>query len=84
MAAKKTKQVQIPYDLLVKIYSYFENLPDPDPEARAIMHGLDQKLERMVNREYYTEYKTSTDKEKQELARQTYLDRVGMHKDFRY
>jgi hypothetical protein len=49
-----------------------------------IEKGLEQKLDAMVKRELYTKYKTAPTEEEKEEARQKYLDKVGMLKDFRY
>jgi hypothetical protein len=45
---------------------------------------LEQKLDAMVKRELYTKYKTAPTEAEKEEARQKYLDKVGMLKDFRY
>jgi hypothetical protein len=49
-----------------------------------IEKGLEQKLDAMVKRELYTKYKTAPTEAEKEEARQKYLDKVGMLKDFRY
>ena len=51
---------------------------------RDIKKGIDQKLDAISRRSYYTEYKTADSDEAKERARQKYLDAVGMHKNFRY
>ena len=51
---------------------------------REIKKGIEQKLNAISRRSYYTEYKTANTDEAKEQARQKYLDAVGMHKDFRY
>lgn len=51
---------------------------------RDIKKGIEQKLDAISRRSYYTEYKTADSDESKEKARQKYLDAVGMHKDFRY
>ncbi len=50
---------------------------------RDIKKGIEQKLDAISKRSYYTEYKTADTDEGKEQARQKYLDAVGMHKDFR-
>ena len=42
------------------------------------------KLDKMIAHELYTKSKTAPTKEQQEQARQEYLDRKGIHKDFRW
>ena len=84
------KKIQITQDLFVKILKYFysEEFELDDDELfelyRDIKKGIDQKLDAISKRSYYTEYKTADTDETKEQARQKYLDAVGMHKDFRY
>ena len=49
-----------------------------------IKKGLEEKMEAMLKRELYTKYKTAPTEEEREKARQEYLKRVGMHRDFRW
>ena len=77
------KKIQITQDLFVKMIKYFYS--DELCELyRDIKKGIDQKLDAISKRSYYTEYKTADTDEEKEQARQKYLDAVGMHKDFRY
>lgn len=46
--------------------------------------GLYDKLEKIVNRQLYTQYKTAETAEEREQARLKYLDSVGIPKDFRW
>lgn len=84
------KKIQITHDLFVKMIKYFysEEFELDDDELcelyRDIKKGIDQKLDAISKRSYYTEYKTADTDEAKEQARQKYLDAVGMHKDFRY
>ena len=84
------KKIQITQDLFVKILKYFysEEFELVDDELfelyRDIKKDIDQKLDAISKRSYYTEYKTADTDEAKEKARQKYLDAVGMHKDFRY
>ena len=84
------KKIQITQDLFVKILKYFynEEFELVDDELfelyRDIKKGIDQKLDAISKRSYYTEYKTADTDEAKEQARQKYLDAVGMRKDFRY
>ena len=83
-------KIQITQELFVKILKYFysEEFELDDDELfelyRDIKKGIDQKLDAISKRNYYTEYKTADTDEAKEQARQKYLDAVGMHKDFRY
>ena len=84
------KKIQITQDLFVKMIKYFygDEFELDDDELfelyRDIKNGIDQKLDAISRRSYYTEYKTADSDEAKEQARQKYLDAVGMHKDFRY
>ena len=84
------KKIQITQDLFVKMIKYFYGdefeLDDDELFAlyRDIKKGIEQKLDAISRRSYYTEYKTADSDEAKEQARQKYLDAVGMHKDFRY
>ncbi len=84
------KKIQITQDLFVKILKYFysEEFELVDDELfelyRDIKKDIDQKLDAISKRSYYTEYKTAETDAAREKARQKYLDAVGMHKDFRW
>jgi len=49
-----------------------------------IKQELEKKLNAIVKRKYYTDYKTAGSEEEREKARRKYLDEIGMHKDFRW
>lgn len=76
------KNVQISYELFRKLLLY--HLAEIYDYAAEIEYGLQNKLDAMVRREYYTKYKTAPTKQEAEKYRIKYLDAVGMHKDFRY
>ena len=84
------KKIQITQNLFVKILKYFysEEFELDDDELcelyRDIKKDIDQKLDAISKRSYYTEYKTADTDEAKEQARQKYLDAVRMHEDFRY
>lgn len=74
--------VQISTELFTDMVKYFllgqeERLPD-------IQKGLEQKLDTMVNRELYTQYKTAPTEAERNKARRDYLDRRGVLEDFRW
>ncbi len=76
------KNVQIPYELFEKIVLYHMNGATDYEEE--ICLGLDRKLDAMLDRQIYSEYKTAPTEEQREKARQEYLDRRGIPKDFRW
>ena len=56
-------------------------IEDAIPE---IQKGLEQKYEAMLRRELYTKSKTAGTEAEREEARKVYLDKVGMHQNFRW
>ena len=76
------KQIQIPeslfYDLILYHLCEFD-----DPEER-IHKALTDKMDAILRREYFTQYKTAPNEAKREEARKAYLDRAGILSDFRW
>ena len=80
---KKEKQIQISQDLFLNLVKY--HLVSPSAELqKAIEKGLETKIDSMVKHELYTQYKTSDNEVDRERARQEYLDKIGIHPDFRW
>ena len=76
------KMVQIPEGLFVELMKYHVlGIEDSLPK---IKNGLEQKYEAMMRRELYTKSKTAETESEREEARKAYLDKVGMHRDFRW
>ena len=76
------KSVQIPYDLFVDLVLYHLNSEnDFDEEIR---QGLEQKLDAILNRQLYSQYKTAPTEEEREQARQEYLARRGVPQRYRW
>ena len=76
------KMVQIPDSLFVALVKFHVlGIDDCLPE---IKKGLEQKLDAMMRRELYTKSKTAKTEAEREEARQAYLDKVGMYRDFRW
>ena len=76
------KNIQISEQLFFALLKY--HLLETDEVLPEIKKGLEEKLEAMVRRELYTKYKTAPTEEEREKARQEYLEKVGMHRDFRW
>ena len=76
------KNVQIPYDLFVALVEYHLNGEDDLDEE--IQQGLEQKLDVMLNRQLYSQYKTAPTEAQREQARQEYLDRRGVLQSYRW
>ena len=78
---ERKSQVQIPKDLLLALFQY--HLAGNEEYQPEIEKALMEKLDSMVKRQLYTTFKTAPTEEEREKARQEYLDKCGMHKDFR-
>lgn len=76
------KNIQIPEGLFLELVKY--HLLDMDECQNEIQKGLEQKIDAMVRHQLYTAYKTAPTEGEREKARQDYLDKVGMHRDFRW
>lgn len=76
------KNVQIPYELFTDLVLY--HLRDENNYDEEIRQGLEQKLNAMLNRELYSQYKTAPTEEQREQSRQKYLDRRGVPQSYRW
>ena len=76
------KMVQIPESLFIALMKY--HMLEMEECLPGIKTGLEEKLEAMVKRELYTKSKTAETEAEREEARKKYLDKVGMHRDFRW
>ena len=76
------KMVQIPESLFMALMKY--HMLEMEECLPEIKSGLEGKLEAMVKRELYTKSKTAETEAEREEARKKYLDKVGMHRDFRW
>lgn len=76
------KNIQIPYELFIDLALY--HLNDEDDFQDDIRRGLSQKLDAMLNRQLYSQYKTAPTEEQREQARQEYLDRRGVPQSYRW
>ena len=76
------KNVLIPYELFVDLVLY--HLRGEGEVDEDIRQGLEQKLDAMLNRQLYSQYKTAPTDEQREQARQEYLDRRGVPQSYRW
>lgn len=76
------KNVQISSQLFFNLIRF--HLLEMDEVLPEINKDLELKIEALARRELYTKYKTAPTEEEREKARQEYLDKVGMHRDFRW
>lgn len=63
------------------INHHIGNIYDNDDWIR---EQLTNKIEKMSERELYTRYKTADTEEKREAARIKYIEKKGIHEDFRW
>ena len=80
----KPKTVQIPEALFIDLLKYHLWSLDDDEIAARIQRGLQDKMDAITRRRYYTDSKTAPTAEERERARQAYLDEIGMQDDFRW
>lgn len=78
------KNVQISYDLFIDLIKLHLFESEDSDLWRRISNGLNAKLDSLVMHELYEKYKTAPSEEEREKARQEYLDRRGVHPDFRW
>lgn len=78
------KTVQISTTLLYDLFDFFLRGEQDEDTERAIVDGLEAKLEALVRHELYTQSKTADTPQEREEARQAYLDRVGMRQSYRW
>lgn len=77
-----SKNVTISEDLFFKLITYFK--ADNEELRPEIEAGLLEKLDAMVKRQIYTQYKTADTAMDREKARQEYLDAMGIPDRFRW
>lgn len=76
------KNVQIPTDLFFDICDYFFKEQEDDL-ADDIRKQLNLKVDKLINHELFSQYKTAPTGAEREKARQKYLDRRGIPGSFR-
>lgn len=76
------KNVQIPSDLFFDICDYFFKGQEDDL-ADDIRKQLNLKVDKLINHELFSKYKTAPTGAEREKARQEYLNRRGIPGSFR-
>lgn len=76
------KNVQISYELFEKIVFY--HLANEHEHEKDIIRGLEDKVGMMAKHDLYTRSKTALTEDERERCRKDYLDRAGLHPDFRW
>lgn len=83
----KEKTVQIPLKLFLYCYLLLADDVFEDSNGEIYQKAkklLKSKFDAITRRNLYTTYKTAETEEEKEIARQKYLDEIGMLEDFRY
>lgn len=84
----KMANIQIPEDLFYDILRYYvitsEGEEVPEELDKRVFSGLTDKVQKIIDRELYTTYKTAPTEEERERARQKYLDSKGIPESFRW
>ena len=75
-------QIKISNELFFLLVRY--HLLEDDEPAEEIRRALSKKVDALAMRDLYTKSKTAPTEEERERARQTYLDKRGVPKDFRW
>ena len=78
------KNVQISQETFLKLVQYFYVENHNEDIYKSIQSDIEHKIDSVVKRELYTQYKTSNTEQERETARQKYLEMIGMHKDWRW
>ena len=81
----QTKSIQIEFELFKAMMEYVDRHPDlSDPDYDRIQHGVQAKLKTMLRRRLYTIYKTAASEDVRAIAREAYLDEIGVPQTFRW
>ena len=78
-----SENVQIPSELFFDLVRVHLLGVDDEEVKMRVVEGLEDKLNALTKRELYTAYKTAPTDEEREKARQAYLDKVSLPRDFR-
>ena len=80
-----SKNRMISNELMMALIKYHVlDMKNNEEINNLIISELEEKLSKMSRHEDYTKSKMAPTKEEREEYRQTYLDTVGMHRDFRW
>lgn len=81
---RHAKKVTIPADFFNDLFMYVYMELKDEKRLRNIKEGFEQYVDNQVTRELYSKSKTAPTEEEREKARIEYLDKKGIHKDFRW
>lgn len=78
------KNVQIPLETFLKLVRYFLLEQSEKELYEQIQKDIKVKLDNLVKHELYTKSKIAKTMEEREKARQEYLEKIGLTKNFRW
>ncbi len=84
MSKTKTLKVDFSEEELAFYYRWAAEHQLEDPAIRSLYEKLESKLTKILEHEYYTEFKCAPTEEQREEARQLYLDSKGVPEAFRW
>ena len=81
----RPKNLLISYELFLDMIDYIADHPDTsDHRLDDIIKAVSDKLEAMARRDLYTLYKTGASKEVRALAKEQYMDIMGIPSSYRW
>lgn len=78
------KNVQISQELFLKLAQYFYLDNTSDELKNDIRRDIEHKIDALMKHQLYTDYKMSDNEHDREIARQKYLNAVGIQESFRW
>lgn len=81
----RPKNIQISYELFLNMIDYIADHSDcSDYRYNDILTAVEDKLDAMARRELYTAYKTGTTMEIRAMAKEQYLNVMGIPSSYRW
>ena len=81
----RPKNILISYELFLDMIDYIADHPDDSDYRYAnIATGVNSKLDAMTRRELYTVYKTGATNETRAMAKEQYMDMMGIPNSYRW
>ncbi len=87
LSTQMKKNIQISYELFLNIAKYFtiqENEQYKKELEEIIVKEVNEKIDKLVLHDLYTQSKQAPTDEEKKKAKEEYLSRKGIHKDFQY
>ena len=78
------KTVKIDFKTFIMLMRYFTLEEHTNELYEEIKRDIDSKADKLYRHELYSQSKTADSEQEREIARQKYLDEIGMRDSFRY